>query len=148
MTGIAALTILGKGSDSTGYASPYDNRVVRLFDILLHFDQVDLPTLALGLATVAAIVLRNRTVLSRYALPIALALVTAAVWLLGLDTVLLVGQKTEIPRSLFRLQAIDLAMIPAMFLPALAIAIAALVQASRGQPELPKPGWALPRRFA
>jgi SulP family sulfate permease len=139
LTGIATLTILGQIADLTGYASPYSNRVIRLFDTLLHTNQFDWPTLLIGLGTIAAILLFNRGRLSRYAFPVALLLATVAVPLLGLDTVHLVGQDAAIPRSLPTLHLPDLAAIPEMLIPALAIAITAVVQASGVSQSYPNP---------
>ena len=139
LTGIATLTILGQVDDLTGYASAYSNRVMRLFDTLVNAGQIDRPTLLIGLATIAAIVLLNRGRLGRYAFPVALLLATAAVPLLGLESVHLVGQGAAIPRSLPSWHMPDLGLIPEMLFPALAIAITAVVQASGVSQSYPNP---------
>jgi SulP family sulfate permease len=139
LTGIATLTVLGQIADLTGYSSLFSNRVLRLVDTLLQFDQVDLPTLAIGMGTILVIVLLNRTSLNRYSFPIALALATAAVPLFRLETVALVGGGAEIPRTLPSLQMPALSLIPSLLVPALAIAITALVQASGVSQSYPNP---------
>ncbi len=139
LTGIATLTILGQVDDLTGYASPYSNRVIRLFDTLAHPGQIDLPTFLIGLTTIAAILLLNRVRLGRYAFPVALLLAAVAVPLLGLESVHLVGQEAAIPRSLPTWHLPDPGLIPAMLFPALAIAITAVVQASGVSQIYPNP---------
>lgn len=139
LTGIAVLTILGQVGDLTGYSSAYSNRVIRLFDTLLNFRQIDLPSLLVGLATIALIVVLGRGRWGRYAIPLALLLTTAAVPLLGLDSVHLVGQTAAIPQSLPSLQRPALAVIPEMLFPALAIAITAVVQAAGVSQSFPNP---------
>jgi sulfate permease, SulP family len=61
ITGIAINIILGQLGDITGYASEYSNKVVKGIDTLFHLGQVDWPTLAVGLATIAMIVKLDRT---------------------------------------------------------------------------------------
>jgi SulP family sulfate permease len=139
LTGIATLTILGQVADLTGYASPYSNKVFRLLDTVLRFNQIDVPTLLVGLGTIAAILILNRSRLGRYAFPIALLLATAAVPLLRLDSVHVVGQDVAIPRALPTLHMPDLSAIPEMLIPALAIAITAVVQAGGVSQTFPNP---------
>lgn len=139
LTGVATLLILGQIADLTGYASLVENRVFRLFDTFVNFEQIDFGSLMVGLGTMIIILLLNRTTWKRYAYPVALLIATFAVQILGLETVTLVGQDTEIPSSLPSLMVPDLSMIPAMFFPALAIAITALVQASGVSQSYPNP---------
>jgi SulP family sulfate permease len=55
LTGVSITVILSQIGDFTGYSSEYSNKVVKAVDTLLHFNQIDLYTLAIGLLTVAAI---------------------------------------------------------------------------------------------
>jgi SulP family sulfate permease len=139
ITGIAALTILGQVGDLTAYSSQLDNKVARLIDTLLHFRQIDPPTLIIGLLTIGLILGLGRTRFNRYAYVLALALTTALVPLLGWDTVALVGDTTHIPQSLPSLHFPDLSLIPGMVIPALAIAIIALVQSAGVSQSVPNP---------
>jgi SulP family sulfate permease len=139
ITGIAALTILGQVGDLTAYSSQLDNKVARLIDTLLHFRQIDPPTLIIGLLTIGLILGLGRTRFNRYAYVLALALTTVLVPLLGWDTVALVGDTTHIPQSLPSLHLPDLSLIPGMVIPALAIAIIALVQSAGVSQSVPNP---------
>jgi SulP family sulfate permease len=58
---------------------------------------------------------------------------------LGMDSVAVVGDTASIPRSLPSLNLPDLSLVPAMFLPALVIAIIALVQAAGVSQSIPNP---------
>jgi SulP family sulfate permease len=139
VTGIAALTILGQVGDLTAYSSQFNNRVAHLIDTLLHFWQIDLPTLIVGLLTIGLILGLGRTRFSRYAYALALGLTTALVPLLGWDTVALVGDTTNIPQSLPSLHLPGLSLVPGMMIPALAIAIIALVQSAGVSQSVPNP---------
>ncbi len=139
ITGIAALTILGQVGDLTAYSSQFNNRVARLIDTLLHFRQIDPPTLIIGLLTIGLILGLGRTRFNRYAYALALALTTALVPLLGWDTVALVGDTTDIPQSLPGLHLPDLSLVPGMVVPAMAIAIVALVQSAGVSQSVPNP---------
>ncbi len=139
ITGIAALTILGQVGDLTAYTSQFNNKVARLIDTLLHFRQIDPPTLIIGLLTIGLILGLGRTRFNRYAYALALALTTALVPLLGWDTVALVGDTTTIPQALPSLHLPDLSLVPGMVIPALAIAIIALVQSAGVSQSVPNP---------
>ena len=41
ITGVAALIVLGQVGDFTGYTSSYNNKVLKLFDLILHWQQID-----------------------------------------------------------------------------------------------------------
>jgi len=63
LSGLGVLTILGQVGDLTGYASDASNKVVRTLDTIIHWRQVDLATLAIGLLTIVIIIAINRTCL-------------------------------------------------------------------------------------
>ena len=48
LTGIGVNIILGQLGDFTGYASEYENKVVKAVDTLLHLNQIDLQVLLVG----------------------------------------------------------------------------------------------------
>jgi SulP family sulfate permease len=139
LTGIAALTILGQVGDLTKYASAAPNKVFRAIDTLLHPGQIDLPTLAIGGVTMLAVFIAGRTKFGRFSYAIALVIATLLVPLLGLSTVTLVGDATDIPRQLINLNLPDPGLIPTLFGPALAIAIITLVQAAGVGQAIPNP---------
>ncbi len=65
MTGVAALIILGQLGDLTGYSSEYSNKVAKAVDLLFNLDQVDLPTVAVGIGTIILIIVLQKTRLAR-----------------------------------------------------------------------------------
>jgi SulP family sulfate permease len=139
LSGLGVLTILGQIGDLTGFYSEAGNKVFRAIDTLFNFRQIDLATLFVGLATIVAILVVERTPLDRYAFLVALVLATVMVPLLGLESVSLVGDTTEIPRAVPVPHLPDLSLAPSLILPALAIAIIALVQAAGVGQSVPNP---------
>jgi SulP family sulfate permease len=133
------LTVLGQVGDLTNYYSEAGNKVFRAIDTFVNFRQIDPATLLVGLVTIATIVLAGRTPVARYAYIIALVLVTLLVPMLGLEAVTLVGDTTEIPRSVPLPHLPDLSLVPTLILPALAIALIALVQAAGVSQSVPNP---------
>ena len=51
-TGVATVLILGQLGDLTGFSSSYTNKVAQAVDLLFNLDQVDIPSLLTGLATI------------------------------------------------------------------------------------------------
>jgi SulP family sulfate permease len=139
LSGLGVLTMLGQVGDLTGFYSEAGNKVFRAIDTALNFQEIDLPTLFVGLATILTIALVERTPLKRYAYLVALVLATALVPLLGLQSVTLVGATTTIPRTIPIPHLPDLTLVPSLILPALALAIIVLVQASGVSQSVPNP---------
>jgi SulP family sulfate permease len=139
LAGIAWLTILGQVSDITGFVGGPRNKVLRTVDTLLHFREIDYPTLVIGLMTIVVIWAIERTRFKRYAYPVALALATVVVAVVGLESVAVVRDSTEIPGSLPALHLPDLSLLPQLIIPAIAIAIIALVQAAGVSQSVPNP---------
>lgn len=139
LSGLGVLTILGQVGDLTGFYSDAGNKVFRTIDTLINFKEIHLVSLALGIITIAIIILVGRTRFDRYSLIVALVVCTLLVLVLDLETIAVVGDSTEIPRSLPIPQLPNLALVPAMVLPALSIAIIALVQAAGVSQSVPNP---------
>jgi SulP family sulfate permease len=139
LSGLGVLTILGQVGDMTSYYSDAANKVFRTIDTLIHFEQIQHASLFIALVTIFAIVMLERTPLARFAYIIALTLSTVLVIMLGLDAVALVGDTTTIPRTIPLPHMPDLALVPSMVLPALAIALIALVQAAGVSQSVPNP---------
>ena len=127
LTGIALVIILGQLSDFTGYAIQGDNYLVDIIDLVRNLDQVDLATLAIGVLTIAVIVILDRTHLKSFSMLVALIVGAAVVRLANLESVALVG---DIPEGLPRLMLPDLSLVPELLLSAIAIGIIGLVQAA------------------
>ena len=139
LTGIGILTILGQVGDLTGYASEAGNKVFRAVDTVLHPGRVDGATVVIGLLTMAAIFLVERTRYSRYSYIIGLGLATISVAVLGMTSVPLVGDITNITRSLPVPQIPNLSIVVGLLAPGLAISVIALVQAAGVSQSVPNP---------
>ncbi|MEI6725419.1 MAG: SulP family inorganic anion transporter, partial [Actinomycetes bacterium] len=139
ITGVCILIILGQLGDLTGYSSEYSNKVVKTVDLVMHFNEVSWTTLAVGLATVALILLLGRTPVSKFAMVLAFAAVTIVVSLAGLG-VQLVGDIAAIPSGLPHFQVPDIAKAPGLIVPAIAIAAIGLIQGAGVSKSVPNPG--------
>jgi len=139
LSGLGVLTILGQVGDLTAYFSEAGNKVVRTVDTILHWREIDLVTLAIGLLTIFLILAVNRTRFEKYSLLVAVLATTVLVAVFDPQTVAVVGDTTQILRSLPNLNLPDLSLIPAMILPAMAIALIALVQAAGVSSSIPNP---------
>lgn len=148
ITGIALLIILGAIPDLTGYSSNFNSEVLKLADTLLHVSQFELATFFIGVLTIGLIVGFGRTPVRKFAMILALAIVTLMG--LGITTffpetpLLLVADIATIPRSLPRPALPDLFMISALVLPALAISIIGLVQGAGVGQNYPNPDGKFP----
>jgi len=139
LSGLGVLTILGQVGDLTGYYSDAGNRVFQTVDTIVHWQEINPATLVVGLLVIAIIVVLSRTKLDRYSFAIAMVLGTIVVFLPLFESVTLVGDTTDIPRGLPRPNLPDLALVPSMLLPALTIAIIALVQGAGVSQSKPNP---------
>ncbi len=143
VSGIALLIVLGAISDLTGYTSPYARHLFRLADTVLNLNRMDPATLGLGLSTIALIVGFGYTRAKKFALILALGVVTLASVILsvafGVDSVTLVRDIADIPRSLPSPMLPDLSLLPALLLPALAIGVVGLVQGAGVGQSYPNP---------
>ena len=77
LTGVSINVILSQLGDFTGYSSEYSNKVVKAVDTLLHLNQIDVQTLAIGLLTVAVILLMDRTKLRNFSMLFGMVIGTA-----------------------------------------------------------------------
>jgi SulP family sulfate permease len=144
LTGVSINVILSQLSDFTGYSSEYSNKIVKAVDTLFHLDQIDIPTLTIGLLTVAVILLLDRTRLRNFSMLFGLVIGTLALIILGWTTVQQVSDIATIPGSLPMPRLPDFSLIPALWLDAIALAIIALVQGAGVSKGYPNPGGAYP----
>lgn len=148
ITGVAVLIVLGSIPDLTGYQSAQSTSLLRFADTLLNWRRVDAWTFVFGVATIAAIFAFQKTRLNKFALILALAVVTplVALWSLGLQMghTTLVGDIAQIPRALPVPVLPDLQMIGHLLLPAIAIAVIGLIQGAGVGQSYPNPGGTFP----
>ncbi len=132
MNGVAVLIIIGQLGDFTGYYSPLAGKIVQLADLVIHRQSIDWATLAIGLLTVVLIYWLGSTRLSKFALVLALVLASGAAILLNQlfgQSIKLVGDIAEVPRSLPSLALPQPALILPLIIPAIAVGIIGLVRA-------------------
>lgn len=120
--------ILGQLSNLTGYDAQGANRVIRAFNTLIHPGQLHLQTLSVGLATIALILLLERTKLGPLGLVVAVIITSTGVALLGWSHVAILDNLGSIPRSLPFPTAPTIRLVPALIVPAVALAFVGLVQ--------------------
>jgi len=125
---VAVLIILGQLDDFTGYSSRGPNKLFKAFDLMLNLDQIMLPTLMVGIVTVLLILTLEKTRLDALGMVAAIIVASMLAPLAGWDEVALVGDIAVIPDSLPRPVLPALSVIPALIIPAFALAFVGLVQ--------------------
>jgi SulP family sulfate permease len=135
--------ILGQLADFTGYDAQGANRITRAVDTLLNPAQWDPPTLVVGIATIALIVLLERTRLGALGMVIAIFITSAAAIALGSAVATLSDLGVELG-SLPRPQAPVLSLVPALIVPALSLAFVGLVQGASISANYPNPDGTYP----
>jgi SulP family sulfate permease len=130
LAGIGMSIVLSQLSDLTGYSASGRSQLAKFRDLLAHPREIDSQTTVIGLATIAAMLLLDRTPLSRFSSLLGVAIATAAVALLGWDQVALVASMGEIPRSLPIPAPLDLGLAPGLLGSAVALGAVGLVQAA------------------
>ncbi len=135
--------ILGQFDSFTGYEAEGVNRVLRAFDTVLNLGQASWPTIAIGFATIAMIVLLERTKLGALGMVVAIIAGSAIAPLLGWDVAILTDI-ADIPRSLPIPMLPDFGAIPALIIPALSLAFIGLVQGAGISANFPNPDGTYP----
>jgi len=128
MNGVAILIILGQLRDFTGYASDFSNRVVRAIDLLFNLDQVDLPTVAVGLSVVILIVVLEKTRLGQLGMVVAIIAASMLPALFGWDSVARVSDIAVITSGFPKPVLPDFSVALALVVPALSLAAIGLIQ--------------------
>ncbi len=128
MTGVAALILLGQLGDLTGYSSEYSNKVAKAVDLLFNLDQVDLPTVAVGIGTIILIIVLQKTRLRGFGLVVAIIVTSILPSLFGWDSVAKVSDIAEITGGLPRPALPDFSHFFELIVPALSLAVIGLIQ--------------------
>ena len=92
LSGLGILTILSQLGDLTGYSSDANQKVFQAIDTFLHWQRFDMPTLLIGLLTIALIVGINHTKYERYSFAVGVVFTTILVAIMGLDSIAVVGE--------------------------------------------------------
>ncbi|MDN5766966.1 MAG: STAS domain-containing protein [Humibacillus sp.] len=130
VTAVGINIVLGQLGDLTGYDAEGGGRIARALNVVFHFWQIDLPTFVVGAATIALIVVLQRTRLGALGLVVAVALGSAIAALFGLfdRNVALVADIADVPRSLPFFTLPVFGEMPGLLVPAISLAFVGLVQ--------------------
>ncbi len=130
ITAVGINIVLGQLGDLTGSKQPGANRIVRTANLLLHPGDIDVPTLIVGLTTIALIVWLQRTRLG--SLGMVVAIVVGSALAASFDhaghQIATVGDLADVPNRLPFLTLPSLRDVPALVVPAASLAFVGLVQ--------------------
>ena len=141
VTAVGVNIVLGQLTNLTGYAGRGPNRLFRAIDTFANMRLFDLPTLIVGLVTIALIVVLTRTPLHSLGLVVAIVVGSglAALFTYVFDwPVLVVGDVADVPTGLPLPVLPSLEDLVYLALPALSLAFVGLVQGAAvaaGRPE-------------
>lgn len=127
LNGVAVLVIVGQLTNATGFASERSTKFGRAIDTALNLGSWDLTTLVVTLSTIALIVVLGRTPWKNYAMLVPLVAMSAIVYAMDVS-VMLVSSVSRIPSGLPMPAIPDFGLLPGMVVPALSVALIALVQ--------------------
>lgn len=131
--------ILGQLANFTGYTAGGSNRVARAISTLIHPGQLQIATLAVGVATIALIVVLERTRLGPMGLVVAVVVTSGAAAVLGWDDVATLNDLGVELSALPRPEAPMLELVPSLLIPALSLAFVGLVQGASISASYPNP---------
>ena len=131
--------ILGQLANFTGYAPDGPNRVVRTLNTVIHPGQLQWATVVVGAATIALIILLERTRIGPMGLVVAVIVTSGAAAALGWDEVATLNDLGVALSTLPRPEAPMLALVPSLLIPALSLAFVGLVQGASISASYPNP---------
>lgn len=130
ISGVGVNTVLGQLGNFTGYDATGANRILRALNLVFHFQEVHLPSVVVGVLTLVLIIVLQRTRLRALGMVVAIVIGSAlAVLLTELGhPVALVGDMATVTRGLPRPVSPSPGDIPALLVPAVALAFVGMVQ--------------------
>lgn len=131
--------VLGQLANLMGFAGDGPNRVVRAVATLASPAQWNLPTVVVGLTTIALIVLLERTRMGAMGLVVAVVATSWGAELLGWTSVATLNDLGVDDFALPRPSAPILSLVPVLILPALSLAFVGLVQGAAISASVPNP---------
>ena len=131
--------ILGQLANLTGYKAAGANRVIRAVNTLAHPGELHLQSLAIGVVTIALILVLERTKAGPLGLVLAVVITSAGVAVLGWGGVATVRELSEVPRALPLPGAPMLRLVPSLVVPAVSLAFVGLVQGAAISAGFPNP---------
>ena len=106
---------------------------------MIHPGELHLQSLAIGIVTVALILVLERTRAGPLGLVLAVIVTSASVAVLGWAGVATVGELSEIPRALPLPEAPMLRLVPSLLIPAVSLAFVGLIQGAAISASFPNP---------
>lgn len=140
---VAINIILGQLDYVTGYEAQGDNRVTRAIDTMLNVPEWQVAAVAVSVATIALILLLERTRLGSLGMVVAVGL-GSALGALERFPVLQLRDITEVPSGLPAPSMPSLGMVGALIVPALSLAFVGLVQGAAISSSVPNPDGTYP----
>ena len=142
VTAVGVNIILGQLSNLTGFASQGANRLVKLFDLLVHLPEWRAASLTVGLSVIALIYLFRRTPIGSLGLVVAVVLGSglAALMNVWLDVpVLVLDDIVDVPRGLPAPVLPNIEDVLFLLIPAFSLAFVGVVQGAAVSAGLPTP---------
>ncbi|HEX5643362.1 MAG TPA: SulP family inorganic anion transporter [Thermoleophilia bacterium] len=130
INGVAVLIILGQLGELTGTSPEGGNKVEQAGDLLRNWQDIDPRAFAVGLTAIVLIVALQNTRLKSWGMVVALVMASLLVPLFNWGDVALVTDVASIPDSLPLPTLPDFSALPALIVPAIALAFVGLVQGS------------------
>ncbi len=130
--------ILGQLANFTGYDAEGANRLVRALNTLVNPGQIDPQTLGIGIATIALILLFERTRVGALGLVVAVVITSAGALLLGWQVATL-NDLGVVASSLPRPTLPLIGLVPVLLVPAASLAFVGLVQGASISANFPNP---------
>jgi SulP family sulfate permease len=128
MNAVGVNIVLGQLSNLTGYAAPGGNRVVRAINTVLSPLSLDWRSVAVGLGTIALIVLLERTRIGAMGLVVAVIATSALAVVLGWTSVATLNDLGVSMQGIPPITLPSLSLAPELLVPAASIAFVGLVQ--------------------
>jgi SulP family sulfate permease len=131
--------VLGQLGNLTGYAAEGPNRVVRAVDTILSPAQLDWTSVAIGVGTIAGVLLLEKARAGGLGLVVAVVAASAAAYLFGLSGVATLDDLGVAVDGLPTPAAPALGQLPVLIIPALSLAFVALIQGAAISANFPNP---------
>ena len=136
--------VLGQLANLTGYQAEGANRLIRAFNTVIHPGRLDGPSLVIGFATIALIVVLQRTRLGAMGLVVAVVVTSAVAHMADWSSVATLGDLGIVADSLPTPELPLLRMVPVLIVPAVALAFVGLVQGAGVSANFPNPDGTYP----
>jgi SulP family sulfate permease len=131
--------VLGQLANLTGYQAEGANRLIRTFNTLINPDELQFQSIAIGLGTIATILVLERTRIGSLGIVIGVAGTSMLVALLDWNQVATLGDLGIEIGALPGLEMPSVRLVPALVVPAIALAFVGLVQGASISAHLPNP---------